>query len=236
MSAADDDAELTVELLADLQAGLLDDDTAARLRNRIRTDPRASSAWQALQRVRGDIGALGWASASEVPPQTVAGVLAALRSAEGRTPHAARSAARPARVVVGVLGGFAAIAAIGIGTAELLDEPTAAQSGSPTAGHITVSAAVPVIPLSRPEILALLHRPPDFGVLGEVSVRASCLNGLGYPASAPVLGAQPVEISAQPGVLLVMPGDTDQAVVAYAVAQNCSAADPGLLASTVVPR
>ncbi len=36
-----DDPPLTVDSLADLQAGLLDDNTAARLRNKVRTDPDA---------------------------------------------------------------------------------------------------------------------------------------------------------------------------------------------------
>lgn len=40
----DTDPALTVELLADLQAGLLDDETAAQVRRRIRTDPEA--AWK----------------------------------------------------------------------------------------------------------------------------------------------------------------------------------------------
>ena len=36
-----DDPPLTVDSLADLQAGLHDDNTAARLRNKVRTDPDA---------------------------------------------------------------------------------------------------------------------------------------------------------------------------------------------------
>ena len=66
--------------------------------------------------------------------------------------------------------------------------------------------------------------------------RASCLSGLGYPASTRVLGARPVEINARPGVLLVLPGDTPNNLAVFAVALNCSAADTGLLANTQVPR
>ena len=49
------DPPLTAEVLADLQAGLLDDDTAARLRKRIRTDPDAQQTMQALNRVRREV-------------------------------------------------------------------------------------------------------------------------------------------------------------------------------------
>ncbi|HWS92539.1 MAG TPA: hypothetical protein VN306_08620, partial [Mycobacterium sp.] len=66
--------------------------------------------------------------------------------------------------------------------------------------------------------------------------RASCVSGLGYPASTQVLGARPIEINARPGVLLVLPGDTPDNLAVFAVALNCSAADTGLLASTQVPR
>ena len=52
-------APLTVELLADLQAGLLDDDAAARVRSRIRADPEAAAILRALNRARRDVAAAG---------------------------------------------------------------------------------------------------------------------------------------------------------------------------------
>ena len=51
------DPPLTVELLADLQAGLLDDHTATRVRRRVRTDPPAAATLGALHRVRSDVAA-----------------------------------------------------------------------------------------------------------------------------------------------------------------------------------
>ncbi len=150
--------------------------------------------------------------------------------------HAARPPVHPARVIAAGAGLCAVVAAIGVGTAALLNEPDSTPSAAVTANHITISTPVPVIPLSDAEIRDLLHRLPDFGALGNASQRASCLGGLGYPASEQVLGAQPLEINARPGVLLVMRGDTSDSLVAYAVALNCSAADTGLLATTAIPR
>ena len=92
------------------------------------------------------------------------------------------------------------------------------------------------IPLSRNEILGLLDRSPDYGTLNDPARRASCLTGLGYPASTPILGAHPVAINARPGVVLVIPGDGPHILAVFAVSPNCSAADTGLLASTQVPR
>jgi hypothetical protein len=241
--ATDADAPLTVELLADLQAGLLDDDAAARVRKRVREDPQAEHILRALNQVRRDLAAMGAdpTSAPDVPPQVTARISAALRSAGGVQPHpgaahSARPRVRPARVAVTVAGVGAVLAAVGVGTAALINAPEPAPSTPVTAEHITVSTPPMTIPLSQAEILGLLNRSPDYGPLSDPARRASCLGGLGYPASTQVLGARPIEINTRPGVLLVLPGGAPDDLAVFAVALNCSAADTGLLANTQVPR
>ncbi|BBZ50392.1 hypothetical protein BST25_18145 [Mycobacterium heidelbergense] len=244
--AADADPPLTAGLLADLQAGLLDDDSAARVRQRVREDPAAAKVLRALNQVRRDVAATGAdpTSAPEIPPEVAARISAALASGQGRghagAAHSARPRVRPARLAVGVAGVGAALAAIGVGTAALVHAPGPTPSAPVTAEHITVSTPPPAIPLSPAEIVGLLNRSPDFGApggpLSDPPRRASCLGGLGYPASTRVLGARPIEINARPGVLLVLPGDTPDNLAVYAVAPNCNAADTGLLANTQVPR
>lgn len=165
----------------------------------------------------------------------------ALRSAgpggaSGVASHAARPRIRPTRVAAGVAGVGAVLAAIGFGTAALLNEPEPAPSTPTTAMHITVSTPPMAIPLSAAEIVGLLGRTPDYGPLADPARRASCLGGLGYSSSTPVLGARPIEINARPGVLLVLPADSPAGLAVFAVALNCSAADTGLLASTQIPR
>lgn len=240
---AESDPPLTAELLADLQAGVLDDAAAARVRRRVRADPHAADVLDALNRVRREVAALGAdpASPPDPPPQVTARVAEALRSAEpvGATPRAAHSARpplRPARAIAAVAGLGAALAAIGVGTVALLRTPAPAPSTPTDIERITVSTPPMQIPLSRAEILGLLDRGPDFGPLSDPARRASCLTGLGYPASTPVLGARPVAINARPGVVLVIPGDSPHVLTVYAVSANCSAADTGLLANTEVPR
>lgn len=240
MSEADDEADeppLTVELLADLQAGLLDDESAARVRQRVRDDPEAEQILRALNRVRCDVATLGAGPAPEVPPEVTARISAALESADAGAPaHSARPRLGPARMAAGVVGAGALLAAIGVGVAALLNAPEPTPSTPVTAEHITVSTPPMVIPLSQDEILGLLRQQPDYGPLGDPVRRASCLTGLGYPASTQVLGARRVEINARPGVVLVVPGDTPHSLAVYAVAENCSAADTGLLANTAIPR
>lgn len=239
------DPPLTPDLLADLQAGLLDDDEAAELRKRIRADPAAQRILTALHRVRRDVAALGADAAfsPEVPPAAFERVRAALRSATPLTggpragaAHSLRPALPPVRVVAAITGVAAAVVAIALGTVTLMRMRAPAANTPLTAQHITVSSRATQIPLSAAQILALLGRTPDYGALGDPARRSSCLTGLGFPASAPVLGAQPIEINGLPAVLLVLPGDTPDALAVLAVSSNCSSADTGLLTDTVVRR
>jgi hypothetical protein len=236
----DDDADSPVplSLVADLQAGLLDDDAAAVLRRRARTDPQVAGQLAALDRVRRDLAALGAdaASAPEVPPAVAARVGTALRSlpASSTGPVAGRSVSgwRAATAVAGVL---ATLAAAGIGSAVLLRNES---PGAPADDAIPSSTSAPRapggVPLRDDEILGLLTRPVDPGPLAAPQRLASCLSGLGYPASASPLGARPLLVNGRPGVLLLLPGDVPRRIDAIVVAPNCSSIDTGLLASTVL--
>ncbi|UXA18152.1 hypothetical protein [Mycobacterium sp. SMC-4] len=78
--------EVTPQLLADLQAGLLDDLTAARVRRVVRTDTQAARTLADLNAVRRHLSELGAeaTTAPQVPAPVVARVVAALRNASGR--------------------------------------------------------------------------------------------------------------------------------------------------------
>ena len=82
-----DDPPLTVDSLADLQAGLHDDNAAARLRRKVRTDPEARQTMDALSRVRGDISALS--------SDGVVGTRGRPRDRQPDWVRAARAACRP---------------------------------------------------------------------------------------------------------------------------------------------
>jgi hypothetical protein len=211
-----DDLPLTVDTLADLQAGLFDDETASRLRQRIRGDPDARHTMAALNRVRRDMAALG----PEPPAHAVQ---------RGHFP-------RPARLAVAAVGLAAVAAAAWLGVTALLEPPTPLPSRPTTIEHITVSRPPNTIPLSDQDILALLNREPDLGPLADPQRRASCLSGLGYSASARVLGARRIDIAGHPAVLLVLPADDPGALSALAVAPTCSSVNTGLSADRIVHR
>ena len=230
-----DDPPLTVDSLAALQAGLHDDNTAARLRKKVRTDPDAQQTMAALNRVRGDVAALSsdGSSAPEVDPAVVNRIGAALRAQ-----HAVRRGGLPrsGRLAVAAVGLIAIAVAAWLGTRALITAPASTTSRPTTIEHITVSRPPQTIPLSDQQILAVIDREPDFGPLTDPRRRASCLSGLGYPANARVLGARPIDIAGHPAVLLVLPGDAPGDVKALAVAPTCSAANTGLSADRIVTR
>jgi hypothetical protein len=232
---ADDRFEppVTVDLLADLQAGLLDDRTAARLRQRARTEPIIADQLAALDRVRREVAELGAdrASTPDVPADVTARIDSALRS-EAPLATPPRAPMLQPRHVAAAAGVAAVIAAGTVGTAMLLgngpagDVETSASSVAASAG-LTVSAS---------QLDELLNRPPDLGELADPQRRVSCLSGLGYPTSTSVLGAEPITVGGRRGLLLLLPGDVPERINAVVIGPNCSAVDTGLLVSTVVNR
>jgi hypothetical protein len=233
---------ITLEQLADLQAGLLDAAAAAALRQRIRADPDAAEMLVALDGVRRHLAHLGTdhASAPDVPAGVTAPVVAALQAAAPqRSPrepaHSVRHAPRWQALAL-VAGVGAAVVGAVLGGMTLTREPAPTRPAGPTAESITVSRPPGDVPLSNPQIIGLLSRSPDYGPLADPERRASCLSGLGYSAATAVLGAQPVDMHGRPAVLMVVAADTPTTVLVLVVEPGCNSAHTGLLASTRVTR
>lgn len=236
----DADGPVPLAMLADLQAGLLDDDVAAGLRRRAREDPAVASQLAALDRVRRRLADLGGdaESAPEPPADVSARIDGALRALP---PPAVAGPARPRasrfRSLAAPAGIAAAIAAVAVGGAMLLrGDPTPGAPTLSTGSVSTMSRSPSGLPLSDEQIRALVDAPPDLGPLADRQRLASCLSGLGYSPSTPLLGGKPLDVNGRPGLLLLLPGDLPKRVRAVMVSANCSSVDTGLLASTVVTR
>jgi hypothetical protein len=235
--AEDAGVPLTPRLLADLQAGLLDDDAAARVRRQAREEPEARRLVAALGRVRHDLAELGSdaASAPDVPDDVADRVAAALHAASASGPsHAARRKVDRVRAIVAGIGATAAVVAVAVGTLMLFRTPAPRPSSAPTIESLTVGQSPGAIPLSNAELLGLLIQPQDLGALADPQRRASCLSGLGYSSTTRVVGARPLAVNGQPGILLLLSGTTPRTVSALVVAPTCSSVNTGLLAETVV--
>ncbi|MDD7812219.1 hypothetical protein PP713_06555 [Mycobacterium sp. CSUR Q5927] len=158
------------------------------------------------------------------------------RDGAGRPAHSSRPLPRLNRITL-VVGGAAALLAIGLGTATLIRSPGDTTSGPRSFDAITVASEPALaLPLTESELLDLLDRRPEYGALADPGRRTGCLAGLGYPASTRVLGAREITVNGHPGVVLLLPGDSTGTIVALAVAPTCNSADTGLLADTTVRR
>ncbi|MGA5534626.1 hypothetical protein [Mycolicibacterium nivoides] len=235
------DGPIPAELLADLQAGLLDDATAADIRRRVRSDPlagpEARNTLAALDRVRRDLRELGAdsESAAPVPAEVSARLSEALRT----EPAPPKPSASRWKLIAAVTGAGAAVLAAVVGGAVLTRPAGQAPSTMTSLGKITVSPPRSGIGLSESQILGLLSKPADLGPLTDPQRRTACLTALGYPSGVAVLGARPLEVAGQPGVLVLVPPrppDTTDAVVALVLPANCDAEHAATMAQTVVKR
>jgi hypothetical protein len=235
--AGRDQAPLTFGLLANLQAGLLDDAAATALRQRIRHDPEAAAMLASLEQVRYDLADLGNddASAPEVPAAVTARIGAALRAAPDTPAHSARQTTRWQLVAL-VTGVGATLVGAVVGALMLARPPEPTWSSGPTAERITVSRPATELPLPPWQVTALLTETPNWGPLADPDRRAACLSGLGYASSTPVLGARPVDMNGRPGILMLLAADSPGKVLALVVAPDCTAAHTGLLANTLLTR
>jgi hypothetical protein len=228
---------VTPELLADLQAGLLDDATAAALRQRVRTDPAAAATLTALDQVRRDLAELGAdeSSAPEVPAEVTARVGAALRDRHHVPAHSIRHTPRWQLIALVVGVGAAVVGAV-VGGLMLTRDTAPTWPTGPTAETIAATRQATQLPLSNPQIVSLLSQRPDYGPLADPQQRASCLSGLGDSAATAVLGARPVDMNGRPAVLIVLPANTPRMVLAVVVGSDCDSVHGGLLANTLVTR
>lgn len=197
----------------------------------------------AVERVRRELARLGHdaASAPPVPAEVTARIGAALQAARPGPAHSVERPRLRRLHALGLIIGLAAVAVgVVVGASVLMREPASPFPAGPTAESITVSRSSPTFPpafpLTKPQVLALLSVAPDFGPLSDAQRRAACLDGLGYQARTQVLGARTLDVDGRPALLLVLPGDTADTVIAFVVGPDCSATHTGLVAATVVKR
>ena len=180
-------APIPVPWLANLQAGLLDDDTAAVIRRRVRDDPESARRMAGLDRVRRDLADLGTdsASAPDAPADVTTRVAAALRAEPSPgtpSPVASLALSRPSPVaslapnrVVGPSAVYAAHAARGSGTRLRVG-----------AAAIGVGAALAAAGVGT---VMLLHSPARTPTANPTAERITVSKPLGLPMTdSEVLG------------------------------------------------
>ncbi|WP_229579972.1 hypothetical protein [Rhodococcus rhodochrous] len=217
----------SAELLADLHAGVLDEEFAARLWPRVRRDPEAVAYLARLDATRARLSALRDAPPTEsIPPEIVAHIGTALaedRSGVRSVPS--RNARRRGWAVAG-----AAVAAAVAVMLVVVVRGTAFGSDDPTG--IPVAAAEDEA-LFEPSTLRAMIGDTDPGLLGGADRLRDCLDANGFEGRSPI-GSRAVRFAGDDAVLVLMSGPDAPALTALVVGTDCDADDPATLARKAI--
>lgn len=249
----------SVEVLADLHAGVLDPAESARLWPQVNADPEARAILAALDEVKVGLGRLGNAPAEPMPPQYAARLDAALEAemrAGGRVatappppppvaPVADLAAARRRRNRMAAWGAgvlTAAAAAMAIAVVALPGNET---GGTPNAaGDGTTNTEAPGAGAEPPALrsdnlgaaIGLLNGKTDYGELQDEQGLKDCLSAHNLPTPDSPLGVSPVTLDGQDGVAALLGAGTTGKFRLVVVEPTCTADSPGeVLAEAEIP-
>ncbi|UJW34190.1 hypothetical protein L3Q67_10730 [Saccharothrix sp. AJ9571] len=220
----------SVDVLADLHAGVLDEREAAELWPLVRADAEASAIIEALESTTADLAALGDADVDPMPAEFAARLDAALaeemaRSAGNAGPAVAEPMAPPVAPVVGIdvarrkrrakIAGWgagvvgiaaAAIAAIAIavpgGSGDSTGQPPAAQP-PPGLGSNEPPLALQQDNIPIGEIIGSTGKT-DYGPLGTQDRVDQCLTEQGFDPAVKPAGIRGVTVDGQPATMVIL--------------------------------
>ncbi|WP_413766820.1 hypothetical protein [Rhodococcus pyridinivorans] len=221
----------SAELLADLHAGALDEELAARLWPRVRRDPEAVAYLARLDATQARLSALRDAPPKEpIPPEIAARIGAAL--AEDRSDDRSDVRSTPSRIARRrrwAVAGTAVAAAVAVMLVVVV-RGTAFGSNDPTG--VPVAAAEDEA-LLEPSTLRAMIGDTDPGLLGGADRLRECLDANGFEGRSPI-GSRAVRYADDDAVLVLMSGPDAPALTALVVGTDCDADDPATLARKTI--
>ncbi|MTD56158.1 hypothetical protein [Amycolatopsis pithecellobii] len=201
----------SVDLLADLQAGVLDEREAARLWPRVQADPEARAIIQALEATTADLASLATAPAPPMPPAVAARIDTAIAAeARGLAPVVDLAAVRRKRNQrIGWISGVVAVAAAAVaaiaiavpGSTQTTGKPVAAPPVNSAAGgsSLAVRSDQPQAAVGR-----LSTGTKDYGPLGDAQRLNACLQAAGFADTASPIGVSSGTLDGQPAVFVLL--------------------------------
>lgn len=247
-------APLTLELLAELHAGVFDEPLAAQLRRRVTADPQAAAMLAALDATVADLAALPHQRTAPIP-ESVARRLDTALAAERANPNPppetgfAGAAVPPALVAdmtvalrkrhrAGWAGGAILAAAAAVLGMVVLSGLSLETAGDVLGTAIGIQSSEPptLVPADHASLHSALDQAlqtPDYGPLSAPERLRNCLAAHG--GGAP-LGALEVTLEGRRGVLLVLPTDRPEQIRLLVVGPSCTSADPSRLADHLLTR
>lgn len=230
----------SVDLIADLHAGVLPPEVAAQLRPRVEADPEAMEILQALDATLEDLHAL-----PPIPmPDHVAARIDAALAAEARpaAPVVSLDEARKRRNRRLGLGGggvlVAAAAAFGIVLAVQPGSQQPSNDAQPAPTTSTSANATPPLALKESELgsaVGEVLKAQNYGPLETPDRLAGCLKGGGITSSGNPLGISPITLDGKPAVMAILPAGLGQYRLVVLDPDTCGPDKPeGVLANTTI--
>lgn len=238
---------LSLDVLADLHAGALPDDVAARLWPRVRSDRAATATLSALDATRADLAGLATAPPPAMPADFAARLDAAInaesqaRAAAGFAPvvdiDSARRRKRDPKQTrrLALTAGLVGVAAAVIGAA-IVVLPGLGSSPSPSqnaGGAPSSQLSVGSGQLGSVALTQALHKS-DYGPLSNPQRLSGCLKANGQDPNSKPIGAMQISLDGKQGTLLVLTTGVLAQYRLLVVGPACSATSPSTLANQVI--
>ncbi len=232
----------SVDLIADLHAGVLPPEVAAQLRPRVEADQEAREILQALDATLADLEAL-----PPIPmPDHVAARIDAALAAEARpvAPVVSLTEARKKRnrrlglgggVLVAAAAAFGIVFAVAPGGNEA-NTPPAAQK--PTTTQNADASAQPPLAVKKSDLGAAVGdvlKAQNYGPLETQDRLSGCLQGGGIASTSKPLGISPITLDGKNAVMAILPNGLAQYRLVVLDPTTCGPDKPeGVLANTTL--
>jgi hypothetical protein len=244
----------SVDLLADLHAGALDDAVAAQLWPRVNADPEAKAVIEALDVIKVELGQLGSAQPEPMPAHFAAKLDAALDAEARRTTHFRPAAPAPAprapvvdlaearkrrnrRMAWGA--GVLTAAAAAVALAVVLVPGSNKTDGSAVAGSDGGNSGKPPLAVTEDNLSAAIggvNNERDYGPLKDQARLDECIKANDLdPAKAQTVGVRQVTLDGKQGVMALLTTGQVRQFRVLIVEPTCGPGNPGTLANTLIP-
>lgn len=240
-----DGSTWSVDVLADLHAGALDEREAAELWPRVNADPEARAVIEALEATTADLSGLAAEPAPPMPDHVAQRIEAAItREAEARggnvvSMDAARKRRnRRAGLGAGLLtAAAAAVAAVMIAVPNVQDETGGVANPAPSTQQEAPGNGLPDFDSGNMEAaIGEIEGVRDFGALGSEKRFDACVEANGIDPARQPIGVAPVTIDGKEAVLAMYTTGELARFRLIALSPDCGPNNPGLLMDKVVGR
>jgi len=249
----------SVDLLADLHAGVLDSETSARLWPQVNADPEARAMIEALDIIKVELGQLGNAPVEPMPAHFAARLDAALASEARRTiaPPAPAPLPPPVAPVVDLAAarrrrnrtmawgvGILATAAAAVAVVVAVFPGSDKTGGSAVAGSDKPPAASngarPPLAVESGNLSAAIGgvtNEKDYGALKDQEHLDACIRANDIdPSKVQTIGVRQVMLDGKPGILALLTTGEKGQFRMLVVEPTCGPGNPGKMANVVLPR